>query len=58
MHFALNLHSGIIGGATRLAERRASRLRTQRAARLKSDAFMGYVKQAGDGAAQASRMLK
>ena len=44
------LHSGWIGGATKLATQGMSELQIQRAGRWNSRAFMVYVRDAGEGA--------
>ena len=54
-HFAL--HSGRIGGATKLAAQGMSELHIQRAGRWKSRAFMVYVRDAGEGAQNVSAAL-
>ena len=51
------LHSGRIGGATKLAAQRMSELKTQRAGRWKSRAFTVYVRDAGEGAQKMSAAL-
>ena len=48
------LHSGRIGGATKLAAQGMSELHIQRADRWKSRAFMVYVRDAGEGAQKVS----
>ena len=55
-HFAL--HSGQIGGATKLAAQGMSELQIQRAGRWKSRVFMVYyVRDAGEGAQKVSAAL-
>ena len=54
-HFAL--HSGRIGGATKLAAQGRSELQIQRAGRWKFRAFMVYVRDAGEGAQKVSATL-
>ena len=54
-HFAL--HSGRIGGATKLAAQRMSELQIQRAGRWKSRAFVVYMREAGEGAQKMSATL-
>ena len=51
------LHSGRIGGATRLAEKGASALVIQREGRWKSDAFMVYVRANMEDPMWVSRIL-
>jgi hypothetical protein len=51
------LHSGRIGGATKLAAQGMSELQIQRAGRWKSRAFMVYVRDAGEGAQRVSAAL-
>ena len=51
------LHSGRIGGATKLAVQGMSDLKFQRAGRWKSRAFMVYVRDAGEGAQKVSVVL-
>ena len=51
------LHSGRIGGATKLAAQGISELQVQRAGRWKSRAFMVYVRDAGEGAQKVSAAL-
>ena len=46
----LALHSGRIGGATKLVAQGMSELQIQRAGRCKSRAFMVYMRDAGEGA--------
>ena len=46
-HFTL--HSGRIGGATKLAAQGRSKLQIQRAGRWKSRAFLVYMRDAGEG---------
>ena len=53
-----DLHSGRVGGATRLAEAGASTIQIQKAILWKSDAFMPYVRAAGEGASTVSRMME
>ena len=55
MQFAL--HSGRIGGSTQLAAQDISELQIQRAGRMKSRAFMTYVREAGEGAEVFSAAL-
>ena len=54
-HFAL--HSGRIGGATKLAAQGMSELQIQRAGRRKFRAFMVYVRDAGEGTQNVSATL-
>ena len=54
-HFAL--HSGRIGGATKLAAQGMSELQIQRAGRWKSRAFMFYMRDAGEGAQKVCATL-
>ena len=51
------LHSGRIGGATKLAAQGASPLQIQRAGRWKSQVFMTYVRAEGEGAQFVSEAL-
>jgi hypothetical protein len=51
------LHSGRIGGATKLAAQGMSEVQIQRAGRWKSRAFMVYVRDAGEGAKKVSAAL-
>ena len=51
------LHSGRIGGATKLAAQEASPLQIQRAGRWKSQAFMTYVRAEGEGTQFVSEAL-
>ena len=51
------LHTGRIGGATKLAAQGMSELHIQRAGRWKSQAFMVYVRDAGEGAQKVSAAL-
>ena len=51
------LHSGRIGGATKLAAQEIPELQIQRACRWKSQAFMVYVRDAGEGAQKVSAVL-
>ena len=51
------LHSGRIEGATNLAAQGMSELKTQRAGRWQSRAFMVYVRDAGEGAQKVSAAL-
>ena len=51
------LHSGRIGGATKLAVQGMSELQIQRAGRWKSRAFTVYVRGAGEGAQKVSAAL-
>ena len=48
------LHSGRIGGATKLAAQGMTELHIQRAGRWKSWAFMVYMRDAGEGAQKVS----
>ena len=48
------LHSGRIGGATKLAAQGMTELHIQRAGRWKSRAFMVYIRNAGEGAQKVS----
>ena len=54
-HFTL--HSGRIGGATKLAAQGMSELQIQRAGRRKSRAFRVYMRDAGEGAQKVSATL-
>ena len=54
-HFAL--HSGRIGGATKLAAQGMSELQIQRAGRWKSREFMVYMRDAGEGTQKVSATL-
>ena len=54
-HFAL--HSGRIGGATKLAAQGMSELQIQRAGRWKSRTFMIYMRDAGEGAQKVCATL-
>ena len=54
-HFAL--HSGRIGGATKLAAQRMSALQIQRVDRWKSRAFVVYMREVGEGAQKVSATL-
>ena len=51
------LHSGRIGGATRLAAARVSAFAIQREGRRKSDAFMEYVRANAEGVREVSSAL-
>ena len=51
------LHSGRIGGATKLAAQGMPELQIQRAGRWKSRAFMVYLRDAGEGAQKVSAAL-
>ena len=51
------LHSGRIGGATKLAAQGMTELHIQRAGRWKSRAFMVYIRNAGEGAQKVSATL-
>ena len=51
------LHSGRIGGATKLAAQGMSELQIRRAGRWKSRAFMVYVRGAGESAQKVSAAL-
>ena len=51
------LHSGRIGGATKLAAQGMTELHIQRAGRWKSRAFMVYVRDAGEGSHKVSATL-
>ena len=55
-HFVL--HSGWIGGATKLAAQGMSELQIQRAGRWKSRAFMVYMRDAVEGAKRGGRPLQ
>ena len=52
------LHSGRIGGATKLAAQGSSELQIQQAGRWKSQAFMVYMRDAGEGAQKVSATLR
>ena len=54
-HFAL--HSGWIGGATKLAGQGMSELQIQREGRWKSRTFMVYMRDAGEGARKVCATL-
>ena len=51
------LHSGRIGGATKLAAQGMSEFQIQRAGRRKSRAFMVYVRDAGEDVQKVSAAL-
>ena len=55
-HFAL--HSGRIGGATKLAAQGISELQIQRAGRWKSRTFMVFMRGAGGGAQKVSAAFR
>ena len=51
------LHSGRIGGVTKLVSQEMPELQTQQAGRRKSQAFMVYVRDAGESAQKVSEGL-
>ena len=51
------LHSGLIGGATKLTAQGVSELQIQLAGRWKSRVFMVYVRDAGEGVQKVSAAL-